>query len=102
MNAVRHGERLSRDQVADLLFRYPRVSDAETKLILGFLRNGRHLDIGLLTADEALKPHLDSFMADHAKHFRVGAVEGSVVVAAIVGVLFFCLIVFETMTPAAG
>ena len=94
--------RLSREQAADLLFRYPHVSDSEAKLILGFLRNGRHLDVGILTADEKLKPQLDSFMADHAKHFRIGFLEASAVVAAITGFLLFCLIIFEAMTPAAG
>ncbi len=94
--------RLSRDEAADLLFRYPHVSDSEAKLILGFLRNGRHLDVGILTADEKLKPQLDSFMADHARHFRVGFLEGSAVVAAIAGFLLFCLIIFEAMTSALG
>jgi hypothetical protein len=94
--------RLSRDQVADLLFRYPHVSDSEAKLILGFLRHGRHLDVGMLTADRKLKPHLDSFMEDHAKHFRLGLGEVSGVVAAIAGFLLFCAIVFEAMSPAAG
>ena len=94
--------RLSREQAADLLSRYPHVSDSEVKLILGFLRNGRHLDVGILTADEKLKPHLDSFMADHARHFRVGLLEGSAVVAVIAGFLLFCLIIMEAMTPAAG
>lgn len=94
--------RLSRDEAADLLVRYPHVSDSEAKLILGFLRNGRHLDVGILTADEKLKPQLDSFMVDHARHFRVGFLEGSAVVAAIAGFLLFCLIIFEAMTPAVG
>ncbi len=94
--------RLSRDEAADLLFRYPHVSDSEAKLILGFLRNGRHLDVGILTADEKLKPQLDSFMADHARHFRVGFLEGSAVVAAIAGFLLFCLIIFAALTPAGG
>ena len=94
--------RLSRDEVADLLFRYPHVSDSEAKLILGFLRKGRHLDVGMLTADAALKPHLDRFMADHARHFRLGLGEGTAVVAAIAGFLLFCLIIFEAMTPAAA
>lgn len=94
--------RLSRDQAADLLFRYPHVTDSEAKLILGFLRDGRHLDVGMLTADDRLKPRLDSFMADHAKHFRLGFGEGAAVVAVIAGFLLFCAIVFEAMTPAAG
>ena len=93
--------RLSRDQAADLLFRYPHVSDSEAKLILGFLRNGRHLDVGILTADEKLKPQLDSFMADHSKHFRIGLGEGSAVVGAIAAFLTVCWLVWEAVKPAA-
>jgi hypothetical protein len=106
MNAyTRHEEaralRLTRQQVADLLYRYPRVSDTEAKLILTFLRDGRHLDIGMLTADESLRPHLDRFMGDHASHFRVSMGEGAAVVAAIVGFLMICWLLWEIVKPVA-
>lgn len=92
---------LSRDEVADLLSRYPRVSDAEAKLILAFLRKGRHLDVGMLTGDVAMKPHLDRFMADNGKHFRVGLFEGTAVVAAIIGFLVSFWLIWE-VARAAG
>jgi hypothetical protein len=92
--------KLTREQAADLLYRYPHVSDAEAKAILAFLRRGRHLDVGILTADEQLKPQLDSFMDDHAKHFRIGFGEGSAVVAAIAGFLTVCWLVWEAVKPA--
>jgi hypothetical protein len=94
--------RLTRERAADLLYRYPHVSEAEAKLILGFLRNGRHLDVGMLTVDEMLKPQLDSFMADHAKHFRVGFGEATAVVAAIAGFLGFCWLIWELVKPVAA
>src|SRR5690349_14934682 len=102
MNApTRHEQaralQLTRDEVADLLHRYPHVSDTEAKLILAFLRKGRHLDVGILTADEQLKPHLDTFMADHSKHFRVGFGEGAAVVAAIFGFLALCWLMWEAV-----
>jgi len=100
MNAPITG-RLTRDQAADLLYRYPHVSDEEAKLILTFLRKGRHLDVGILTADDELRPKLDSFMADHAKHFRVGFFEGSAVVAAIAGLLMLFWFIWEAAKPAA-
>jgi hypothetical protein len=93
--------KLTRDQAADLLQRYPHVSDAEVKLILTFLRKGRHLDVGMITGDDALKPQLDRFMADHAKHFRLGFFEGTRVVAAMAAFLGLCWLVWETVKPAA-
>jgi hypothetical protein len=104
MNAPTHLEQapmLTREQVADLLCRYPRVSDAEARLILRFLRSGRHLDVGMLTGDEALKPQLDLFMDDHGRHLRVGAGETAAVVASIAGFLVACLLVWEAIKPGA-
>lgn len=92
---------LTREQAADLLSRYPRVSDAEAKLILRFLRTGRHLDVGMLTGDEALKPQLDRFMDDHGKHLRVSAGETAAVVAAIAGFLVACWLVWEVIKPGS-
>ena len=89
--------RLTREQTADLLFRYPHVSDAEARLIVDFLRKGRHLDVGMLTGDENLKPYLDRFMADHGRHFRVSFGEAAAVTAAILGFLFVCWLVWEAL-----
>ena len=93
------GSRASRPQI--FLYRYPHVSEAEENAILTFLRKGRHLDVGILTADEQLKPQLDSFMRDHAKYFRVGIVEGSALVAAIGGLLAICWLIWKAVEPAA-
>lgn len=90
---------IARDQVAGLLVRYPRVSDAEVRLILDFLRTGRHLDVGLLCGDDALQPQLDSFMDDHGKHLRVSVVEGAAVIATIAGLLVACWFVWEAVKP---
>jgi len=92
--------RLTRQEVADLLHRYPHVSDDEAGRIVTFLRKGRHLDVGMLTGDEALKPHLDRFMVDHAKHFRLSVGEATGVTAAIVALLGFCWLIWEVIKPA--
>ena len=91
--------RLNRQEVADLLRRYPHVSEAEAGLIVAFLRKGRHLDVGMLTGDEALKPRLDHFMADHAKHFRLSFGEAAGVTGAIVAFLGFCWLIWELIKP---
>jgi len=90
-----------RMEIADLVARYPEVSDDEAKLILRFLRTGRHLDVGMLTGDQSLKPQLDRFMADHARDLRVGFWEGSAVVAGIAGFLVLCWLLWESVKPAA-
>ena len=96
-----HARRLTREEAADLINRYPDVSDAEAKQILDFLRKGRHVDVGILTADDALKSQLDSFMEDHSTHFRVGFLEGTAVVAAIAAFLALCWLLWEAVKPAA-
>ena len=98
MNAP-HPIRLSREEARDLLVRYPRVSNAEARLILDFLRKGRHLDVGMLTAEEKLKPQLDRFMADHKKELRLGIGEGSAVVGAIAAFLGLCWVLWELVRP---
>jgi hypothetical protein len=97
-----HAHAFSREEIAALLVRYPRVSDSEAKRILTFLRKGPHLDVGILTADEKLKPMLDSFMHDHKKHFQLGFGETTAVISAIIGFLLVCWIAVETLIPATG
>ncbi|HVU30794.1 MAG TPA: hypothetical protein VHE36_10375 [Sphingomicrobium sp.] len=92
---------LTREEAADLLRRYPDVSQDETKLIITFLRKGRHLDVGMLTADEDLKPYVEAFMADHKKELRVGFVEGTAVVAAIAAFFAMCWLLWEAVKPAS-
>ena len=93
--------RLNRQEAAGLLSRYPHVSEAETELILTFLRTGRHLDVGMLTADEKLKLRLGHFMNDHGKRLRIRFGECAAVVSAIVGFLILCWLVWDALRPAA-
>ncbi|MFL6776251.1 MAG: hypothetical protein ACJ8FN_07620 [Sphingomicrobium sp.] len=87
--------RLNSEEVADLLSRYPRVSDNEAGQILAFLRRGRHLDVGLLTSNDRLRPKLDAFMHDHKSHFRLKWSEGVAVSAGIVTLLLFLFLAWE-------
>ena len=63
--------RTKSERIAELVSRYPGVSDSEAKEIVSFMRNGRHLEIGMLTANDAIRPNLDAFMADHKAEFQV-------------------------------
>lgn len=92
--------RSSRQNTAELLERYPEISKKEVKQILHFLRNGRHLDVGLLTADERLSHKLDAFMSVHGKELRVGFTETAAVIGGIVAFLTVCWLVWEAVGPA--
>ena len=86
-----------RERIADLLSRYPRVSGNEVGEILAFMRTGPHLEIGLLTSNQRLKPNLDSFMADHKSHFRVKWSEGAAVIGGIAALLATLWFLWETL-----
>jgi hypothetical protein len=94
--------RSSRQQTAELLGRYPDISEAERAEIVSFMRTGRHIDIGLLTSNDALRPKIDAFMADHKKDMRLGSSEIVTVVAAVVAFLALCWLVWEAIAPVTG
>jgi len=59
------------------------------------MKTGRHLDIGLLTSDENLRPNLDAFMEDHKRHFRVSIREATAVVVLIAAFIFASWLFWE-------
>jgi hypothetical protein len=83
------------ERVARLLARYPDLSKNENREILEFMKTGRHLDIGLLTSDEKLRPNLDAFMEDHKRHFQVSFRETTAVVVLIAAFLFAAWLFWE-------
>ena len=80
--------RFDRERIAGLIGRYPTISADETSEVLSFLRNGRHLDVGLLTSNDRLRPKLDAFMQEHKGHFRLSVLESLAVLAAIGAFLY--------------
>lgn len=78
--------RADRQRITTLIERYPRISADEAEEVITFLKTGRHLDVGMVTGDEALKPKLEAFMADHKSHFRLKWTEIVAVTAGIFGV----------------
>ena len=89
---------VARERVAELLGRYPSVSDDERHEILNFMRTGRHLDVGLLTSNDRLRPKLDAFMKAHKAHFRVKWSEGAAVVAAIAALIVIFWLIWEAFS----
>jgi hypothetical protein len=90
--------RASRERAAQLLARYPEVSDEDRREILQFLKTGRHLDIGLLTSSDRLRPKFDAFMADHKAHFRLRWEEGIALIAGIAALLAIAWLVWEAFS----
>jgi hypothetical protein len=87
--------RTNRDRAASLLTRYPGLSGEETQEVLRFLKTARHLDVGLLSSDDAIRPRLDAFMEDHRKQFAIGLDEAGKVIAALVAVFIVLLLLWE-------
>ncbi|MGN6057765.1 MAG: hypothetical protein ACTHOI_04195 [Sphingomicrobium sp.] len=92
--------RFSRDRIASLLGRYPHISDKERKDILEFMKEGKHLEIGLLTSNDKIRPQLDAFMDDHKRHFRIGPADVTRLVAVFAAVAMFCWLIWELVRPA--
>lgn len=94
--------RSTRDRVAGLLKRYPHVSDKDRKDILQFMKEARHLEVGLLTSTEELRPQLDAFMKDHKKHFQLSPFDVIRALALIGAILTVLWLVWELFMPVSS
>jgi len=90
--------RSTRDRVAGLISRYPQVSEKDRKEILEFLKEARHLEIGLLTSNDNVRPQLDAFMEDHKRHFRLGVLDLVRLLALIGAIVMVCWLVWEAFS----
>lgn len=90
--------RSTRDRVAGLISRYPHVSEKDRKEILEFLKEARHLEIGLLTSNDNVRPQLDAFMEDHKRHFRLGVLDLVRLLALIGAIVMVCSLVWEAFS----
>jgi hypothetical protein len=93
--------RSSRERVAEMLSRYPDVSEKDRREILSFMRNGRHLDIGLLTSSDKIRPQLDRFMRDHKRHFQIDLVDIARMLAVLTAAVMACWLLWEVVRPAS-
>lgn len=81
------------EQMKDLLFRYPDITDSERQELLTFLKKGPPLDAALLTTVDHLRPKLGRFRDDHRRHFDLGLREYVLVAAILAGlILMFALL----------
>lgn len=94
--------RTTRDRAASLLTRYPGLSKDESKEVLRFLKTARHLDVGLLSSDDSIRPRLDAFMDDHKKHLSVTAAEAGWAIGLILSFLALCWVVWEVGASRFG
>ena len=90
--------RSTRDRVAGLISRYPHVSEKDRKEILEFLKEARHLEIGLLTSNDNVRPQLDAFMEDHKRHFRLGVLDLVRLLALIGAIVMVCWLVWKAFS----
>lgn len=95
------GPRSPRERIAALLGRYPNLTDAERQEVLSFMTHGRHLEIGLLTSDEKVRPQLEAFMADHKRHFRIGVADVAWLFGVLAAVVMFLWLLWELVRPVA-
>ncbi len=94
--------RSTRERVARLLKRYPRVSDKDRRDILQFMKEARHLEVGLLTTNDDVRPQLDAFMEDHKRHFRLDAFDVLRAVALLGAIVMVCWLVWELFMPVSS
>jgi hypothetical protein len=93
--------RSTRDRIAGLLKRYPHVSNKDRKEILDFMKEARHLEIGLLTANDNVLPQLDAFMEDHKRHFQLDLFDVVRAMALIAAIFMICWLLWELFMPVA-
>jgi hypothetical protein len=64
---VHLGNRKLRQEVEELLRRYPSISEGETAKVRNFLATGSHMDIGLVAGSDELKEKVIAFRKQHRR-----------------------------------
>ncbi|MCL6699246.1 hypothetical protein LZ496_10695 [Sphingomonas sp. NSE70-1] len=89
--------RLDLERASELLARYPDVSGKEAREILTILRDGRYLDVGIITSNPQLKPRLDAFVADHWDKFQARSGQAETIAGLIVLLLFVAWAIWASL-----
>lgn len=87
-NRRAHVERILRD--------YPDISDSEAAEVLLFLKSSTPIEVGLVTANDALGPKVQQFRDDHASEFSLGWKEYLMVAAILIALVAMCFFLWDT------
>lgn len=66
-----------RAHIEELLRLYPHTSEDETAEIIAFLKHGKHLDVGLVSASDEFEQKVALIRRENQALFRVSPVEGT-------------------------
>lgn len=66
-STARYGDRQLRQEMEDILRRYPNISEEDTATVLNFLRTGTHMDVGLVAGSDELKDKVRAFRKQHRR-----------------------------------
>jgi hypothetical protein len=80
-----------RKHIEDLLRRYPAIRESEKQEIVHFLATGPHLDVGLITGNEALRPKVEEIRKANPAQFRMKWHEALFFIIAVGGPAAFLL-----------
>lgn len=58
------------DDLADLISRYPNLSEVELARLINLYRHVSALDVALMSSDEELGPKLNDFFEDHRSQLK--------------------------------
>lgn len=83
------GQPALRARMEQLLGRYPEVTPEETQEIIAFLKKGPHLDVGLVTAEDAMRAKVQDIRTRYPAEFRLKAYQAALFVAFICGPFFY-------------
>ena len=61
------GNRKGRQEIEDLLRRYPNIGEGDTARIRNFLATGSHMDVGLVAGNDELKDKVIAFRKQHRR-----------------------------------
>ena len=84
-----------RMDVERLLFAYPAISREERAEVLRFLKAGPVREIGLLVCNDAVKPALERFRADHRREIVLEPTDLFLAVGMVIGIVLACVLLLD-------
>ena len=82
------------ERAEDIFRRYPDISAEEVQEALTFLKEGRHLDIGLVAGNPDISEQLAAFRHEYRQALRLGVGEAMIfalLISGLLGVLLWLL-----------